>query len=106
MSPEMRKKATPVCFGEGCVRDGVEDDEADPSSSATGSFSSPGAVEKPPEYTNSGGQLARLERGKSSRRRGLRRRGTWSSPWAFIEGQGKPEESGALPELMCLMDAV
>ena len=49
MSPETRKKADPVCFGEGCVRGGVEDDEADPSSSATGSFSSPGAVEKPPE---------------------------------------------------------
>ena len=36
LSPETRKKAAPVCFGEGCVRDGVEDDEADPSSSATG----------------------------------------------------------------------
>ena len=49
LSPEMRKMVDPVCFGKGCVRDGVEDDEADPSSSATGSFSSPGAVEKPPE---------------------------------------------------------
>ena len=27
MSPETRKKATPVCFGEVCVQDGVEDDE-------------------------------------------------------------------------------
>ena len=106
MSPEMRKMVDPVCIGEGCVRDGVEDDEADPSSSATGSFSSPGAVEKLTEYTNSDKQLARLGRGKSSRRRGLQTRGTCSSPPAFIEGHGKPEESGALPELCCLMAAV
>ena len=36
LSPEMRKMVDPVCFGEGCVRDGVEDDEAHPSCSATG----------------------------------------------------------------------
>ena len=36
LSPKMRKMVDSVCFGEGCVRDGVEDDEADPSSSATG----------------------------------------------------------------------
>ena len=36
LSPEMRKMVDPVCFGEGCLRVGVEDDEADPSSSATG----------------------------------------------------------------------
>ena len=27
LSPETRKNAALVCFGEGCVRDGVEDDE-------------------------------------------------------------------------------
>ena len=84
MSLDMRKMVDPVCFGEGCVRDGVEDDEADPSSSATGSFSSPGAVEKPPEYTNSDEQLARLGRGKNSRRRGLQTRGERGSQGCFI----------------------
>ena len=27
LSPKMRKKEAPVCFSEGCVWDGVEDDE-------------------------------------------------------------------------------
>ena len=63
-------------------------------------------VEKPPEYTNSGEQLARLGREIAFANRVLRTRGTGATLWAFIEGQGKPEESGALPELMCLMAAV
>ena len=102
----MSKKATPVCFDEGHVGDGEEQHEADPRSSSAGSVSSPGVVEKLAEPKNSSEQLAGLGRGESSRRRGLRMRGTSLSPWAFIEGQGKPEESGALPELMCLMAAV
>ena len=106
LSPATRKKAAPVCLGEGRVRDGEEQREADPRSSATGSVSSPGAVEKPPEFTNSGEQLARLGRGKNSRRRGLRMRGTWVSPWAFIEGQGKPEVSRTSSDFMTLMVAV
>ena len=27
LSPTTRKKAAPMCFGEGCVRGGVQDDE-------------------------------------------------------------------------------
>ena len=62
LSPATRKKVAPVCFGDGRVRNNVEDDEADPSNSTAESVSPPGVVEKPPESTNSGEQLARLGR--------------------------------------------
>ena len=76
MSPEMRKKATPVCFDEGHVRDCEEQREADPRKNTAGSVSPPGVVEKPPEYMNSGEQLARLGREIAFANRGLRMRGT------------------------------
>ena len=88
LSPETRKKADPVCFGEGSVRDGEEQRDANPRSSTAVSVSPPGVVEKPPEYTNSGEQLARLGRGKSSRRRGLRTRGGRGMCRGFYRGQG------------------
>ena len=76
MSPVTRKKVAPVCFGEGRVRDGDEQHEADLKNSTAGSVSPPGVVEKPPEYTNSGEQLARLGREIAFANRGLRMRGT------------------------------
>ena len=105
MSPTTRKKAAPVCFGEGRVRNNVEDDEEDPRNNTAGSVSPPGVVEKPPESTNSGEQLARLGREIAFANRELRTRGTGATLWATIEGQGKPEESGALPELWLQYEA-
>ena len=96
----------PVCFGEGRVRNDVVDDEADPRNSTAESVSPPGVVEKPPESTNSGEQLARLGREIAFANRGLRTRGTGATLWAFIEGQGEPEESGASSDLMAIMAAV
>ena len=73
-----------MCFGEGRVRNGEEQREADPRNSNAGSVSPPGVVEKPPESTNSGEQLARLGRGKISRSRGLRPRVERGSQGCFI----------------------
>ena len=105
MSPATRKKATPVCFGEGRVRNGEEQREADPRNSTAGSVSPPGVVEKPPESTNSGEQVARLGTEIAVANREHRTRGTGATLWATIEGQGKPEESGALPELWLQYEA-
>ena len=76
LSPATRKKGTPVCFGEGSVRNGEEQREADPRNNTAGSVWPPGVVDKPPEYTNSDEQLARLGREIAFANRGLRTRGT------------------------------
>ena len=76
MLPATRKKVAPVCFSEGRVWNNVVDDEADSRNSTAGSVSPPGVVEKPPESTNSGEQLARLGREIAFAKRGLRTRGT------------------------------
>ena len=79
---------SPVCFGKGRVRDGEEQREEDPRSSTAVSVSPPGVVEKPPESTNSGEQLARLGRGKISRGRGLRTRGERAPRGALYKAWG------------------
>ena len=61
---------------------------------------------RPPELLNSDEQLIGMGREIAPERRGLRTRRTWETPWAFIEGQGKPEESGVSSDLRALMAAV
>ena len=47
-----------------------------------------------------------VREGDSFFKQGASDEGTGATLWAFIEGQVKPEESVALPELMRLMAAV
>ena len=95
MSPETRKKVAPVCFGEGRVRDGVEDDVVNLLIKFWLKIASCTHGERSPDFTNSGEQLARLGRGKSSRRRGLRTRGERGSRGAFYRAWGGLELGGA-----------
>ena len=84
LSPETRKKVAPVCFGEGRVRDGVEDDVMNHLIKLWLKIASCTHDERSPEFVNSGEQLERLERGKNSIRRGLRTRGERGSQGCFI----------------------
>ena len=61
---------------------------------------------RPPELLNSDEQLIGMGREIAPEKRGLRTRRTWETPWAFIEGQGEPEESGVSSDLRALMAAV
>ena len=72
-----------MCFGEGRVRDGVEDDVMNHLIKLWLKIASCTHGERSPEFTNSGEQFARLGRGKSSRRRGLRTRAERGSRGAF-----------------------
>ena len=90
MSPETRKKVAPMCFGEGRVRDGVEDDVMNHLIKLWLKIASCTHDERSPEFTNSDEQLKRLGTGENSIRRGLQKMGERGSRGALYRaGEGQ-----------------